>query len=580
MRPRSLLRLGLVAVCVVGFAPGLTGPAIRLDDAFYTSENAAIQSGVDGLAILWSSERAWTAQTLEFFPLRDTVYWIAFQFSGLEPLGFHLASLLFHIATSLLVLELARRCGMSPWAAAAGAYLFAVHPIHVESVTWIAGLKDPMYTCFMVGSLLAWARSREANSARAFVAALLLMVAALLCKSMAFITPLLMLSMDRLVGQPTPWRLAFRRALGPFLIAGLFVAQFVAIGRANDLVTRPHGGSWVGHVVLALWSQVKYLQQAVVPTSFRLVYCFEPASSLLDGRAILALFLLSGLAVAAVVWRGSPQRVLCLCWYFACLLPASNIVPFPAVMADRYLYAASIGSCLLIAQLLESAIPRLRTMAVVAVTGILLLVTALRAATWKDEELLFAEADEDPACMVDPDFTAAQVHLMRFQSSKDPATQLAALERTITSKGWTSERFSQYCEALVPGSTLSLAAGKVQQARAWAVYAARACPHLPDSWNVLMAATVHVNLDAAAVAARRASQLHPSPRMRLLKLLTTLELGPDEKILAQVQPTLEESPQTACAALFAWAAGAPRSLLERLSASLRQCDELSRRQAP
>ncbi len=141
------------------YATSLAVPFIEWDDPLYVTRNPRIQGpGFDGLATVWSPEAAWTGRFIEYFPIRDTAYWLNYQLSGLNPLPYHLTSIAFHVASTLLLFALARQLRFSREVSFWGALLFGLHPIHVESVAWVSGLKDPMFTAFAFLSLLFYGR--------------------------------------------------------------------------------------------------------------------------------------------------------------------------------------------------------------------------------------------------------------------------------------------------------------------------------------------------------------------------------------------------------------------------------------
>ena len=162
--PRRLWQVDalLLLVCVVAFGPGMPAGLNRYDDSLYIFRNTELlgRPGWMGLQAVWDSTRAWDGRFVEFFPLRDTVYWLLYQRWETWGLPYHLASLFFHLVASMLAVRLGLAVGLSRWASAAAALLFAVHPIHIESVEWASGLKDPMYTAFLFQSLLLYARNR------------------------------------------------------------------------------------------------------------------------------------------------------------------------------------------------------------------------------------------------------------------------------------------------------------------------------------------------------------------------------------------------------------------------------------
>lgn len=567
LRPWQLDAL-LVLACVVAFGPGMPAGLIRYDDSLYIFRNTELlgRPGWAGLAAVWDSTRAWNGRFVEFFPLRDTVYWLLFQRWETWGLPYHLASLFFHVVASLLALRLALALGLSRWAAAAAALLFAVHPIHVESVEWASGLKDPMYTAGLFGSLLAYARYRERPRPALMASSLLLFVAALLMKSMALSTPLLLLAMERLVGSPSPWGTIARRLWGFAVLAAGFLAQFILIGEANAVVLGPHGGTWASHAVLTAWAQVKYLEQALVPSTFRLIYCFEPPTGLFDPRLLLAAVALIAVVALLLRWRKSPLLRFGLLWYFACLLPVSNLVPFPAVMADRYLYAAVFGVCVVVALQLEK-LARLRTPLLGALALTLMLTCAARSALWLDEESLWAESDEDPACLVDTGWPAVDAHLLRFRAASDRRVALAALERALVTPGMVQS--SHRCEALQNGALLTAELGDAARGEPWAQQAAQRCPAEAASWTALATALAHAKPALALDAAERAWRLESTAATQVLRGLLRLEAGREDG-LPLVLEAVQHEPGEACPLLRRWSTEAP-ALTPRLNEAMASC---------
>ncbi|MEW5740127.1 MAG: glycosyltransferase family 39 protein, partial [Myxococcota bacterium] len=298
----ALRAIGLGALAVVAFVPGLTSPFILLDDPLYVLKNERLHAtGWAGFANLWSSADAYRGAFIEFFPLRDSLYWVLFHAFGPVSFPFHLTSLAFHVCATVLVWRLARRLVVDEAVAFLAAALFAVHPIHVESVTWVAGLKDPLHVSLMLAACLTFLGWREESRPWRYGASLVFLVLALLAKSMAVVTPVLLLALDRLHGPPRPWKESLRAVAAPAAVAGLFFIQFLLIARAAGVVMPPHGGSWLSHATLAVWAQVLYLGQMLAPVSSRLIYCFTPATGFLDVRLWAGLALVAGGLVAW--WR-------------------------------------------------------------------------------------------------------------------------------------------------------------------------------------------------------------------------------------------------------------------------------------
>ena len=161
---------------------------------------------------------------------------------GERPTPFHLIDLSFHLATCLLVVALGERLKLSTSASWTAAVVFAVHPGHLESVAWIAALKDPMYTSFLLAAVLCYARSIDRQRRFASPATIAFLTMSLLCKSMGFIAPVLFLLVERLASTPSPRRVIAWRLLGPSIVCVGFLLHFPWVAHANGVIIPPPRG--------------------------------------------------------------------------------------------------------------------------------------------------------------------------------------------------------------------------------------------------------------------------------------------------------------------------------------------------
>ena len=182
----------------------------------------------------------------------------------LNPMVFHLASVLLHAASALLVLRILRRLKFDALASVFGAMLFAAHPLQVETVAWASGAKDLLATMFSLVVIWQYACFRESNAKAKvhYAIALLAMLLAMLAKPSAMVTPVILLILDRLVfGQS--WKEAIR-SLWPFVVIALPLMVIARVVQTSDAV--PNLPIWTRPLIsgdaLAL-----YLKKRRVPLS-------------------------------------------------------------------------------------------------------------------------------------------------------------------------------------------------------------------------------------------------------------------------------------------------------------------------
>lgn len=570
----------LVALTTLAYLPSLTSPFTHYDDPLYVWNNVdrLSPSGWKGLALQFDSSRSWSGNFVEFFPLRDSVYWALYQGFELNPLPYHLTSLVFHLLSSLLIWLLFSQLGFSTRTAWLGALLFALHPVHIESVVWIAGLKDPMALTFMLTALCAYASYREKPAPWKYALMLFGMSCAFLVKSIAVATPVLMLSMELFIGARVKWPLIAARLTGPFIVAGIFFAMILGIGRANHVMVGPHGGSWMSHTVLVAWAQVKYLKQALLPTSYRLIYCFEPPTGWLDWRLWVGVALFAAVVALAFRWRRQPLRLFLMAFYVVAILPVSNLVPFPAIMADRYLYAPTIGTCGLLALLAGGLRQRTFVVVTAAVAVLLTVSTATRAWVWQDEESLWEEPDRDPACVVDSSFPAAQSHILRYYTTKDRTEGLLALERAMVTPGFKGVTPTMVCTTVISAASEAHELGAEARAVSFAKFATTMCPEYAAAWNAAMVVSLHKRPVLAAGAATKAWRLEKTPETEVLMWLTRLELD-DPRAVAEVLRLSQLNDRFVCEKIAQFSSDAPQ-LAPRLGEANFHCASVLRDDLP
>jgi Flp pilus assembly protein TadD len=335
-----LLVLGLVVVTAIAFAPVTGHPFVRLDDYGYVVDNARVLEGPTAGNLAW----AWTAfEMANWHPLTWWSHMLDARIHGTDAGGHHLTNLVLHALNAVLLFAILFRLTAARWRSVVVAALFAVHPLHVETVAWVAERKDVLSTLFgllAVGAYAAWVRGAGAWR---YALALLLFAASLASKPMLVTLPMILLLLDYGVFKRIPS--ALRRALVekiPFLaLSGVSVGLTLAAqrGAMADVAVIP----WslrLGNAAISYW---RYIAKMLWPADLSIFYTYPSLGGWPFVQVACAVIGL--VAVSVLVWRsGRRWAVTGWLFYLGTLVPVIGLVQVGRQsMADRYTYVPLIG---------------------------------------------------------------------------------------------------------------------------------------------------------------------------------------------------------------------------------------------
>jgi tetratricopeptide (TPR) repeat protein len=393
------------------FQLGLT----NYDDDHYVGQNLRVQSGLTWDGIKWAFT---TAEFTYWHPLAYVSHMLDCELFGMKIGGHHFINLLIHVVNSCLLFALFWRMTKDFWPAAFLAALFALHPLRVESVVWIAERKDVLSTFFYLLSILAYIRYTEQPSRRWYAFALVAFAAALATKPMIVSLPCALLLLDfwplRRLALPNWRRLADRsfwvepasQSLRqillekvPFVVmAGLATAAGVIIVR----ITGMHGGSELFPIPLRLAntpiSFARYLGKMLWPDNLAVLYPMPSHWPLWQVLAsILLLILLSWVIVKQADRK--PYLLFGWLWFLVTLLPVIGVITFSwHSIADRYTYIPSVGVFAMVIWLIKELSPAGRAARPALASGAALILAACVGKTWtqiphwRDTKTLFTQA--------------------------------------------------------------------------------------------------------------------------------------------------------------------------------------------
>lgn len=418
-------------------------PAIRLgfvwDDVVITTLPAVREWS--GIWDLWfapgSAYRHGLIGEDHYWPLLYTTFWIEHKLWGFTPAGFHAVNILLHFAnTALLWRLLARLRVPGAWWAAA---LFATHPLHVESVTWVIARKDLLATLFYFAAFLSWLRSMATSRPSRYAAPLALFAAALLCKTMAVTLPaalLLWCWWER--GRVTLEDLA--RMLPFLIVAFILTVVDLNIYQKGNL---SFDYSPVERTLIAARALWFYAGKLLWPTDLALFY---PQWDVNPANPVAWVAVVAAAGVATMLWlardRVGRGPLACVLFFAVTLSPVLGFVDFGymniAFAADRYQYLAGAGLLTLAAGAAArgaSACPRAaRSIAAAGGITLALLVSATwhQSAAWKDDLTLFSHA----AATNSESWTAHRYAGMESFKQKFDARAETHLRRSLELRTW------------------------------------------------------------------------------------------------------------------------------------------------
>ncbi len=416
---RVLAALGLFAVTLWTFFPAIENGFVGYDDPELVTENGHVQAGLTWDNVKWAF---YAPAAANWHPLTLLSHMLDCQWFGVAPWGHHLMSVLGHALSAVLLFLALERMTRATGRSLAVALLFALHPLRVESVVWVAERKDILSTLFGMLALYAYAGyaaragGKDAKAKWFYGLTLGAFVAALLSKPMLVTLPFALLLLDywplrrfqsfalthvpKTANAPLPPALSLGRLLLeklPFLVITLAfcVLTYAVHSRAGDILTNL---SLVSRLENALVSYGRYLGKLFFPAGlspfYPLVQPLPPA--MVWGAGLLVAIIT---AAALVVWRTRPFFVVGWFWYLGTLVPVIGLVQQGVEsMADRYTYIPCIGLLLALVWGLHEALRPLRPRVAIEAVLVLLaglsciVITRQQIARWRDTETLFRHA--------------------------------------------------------------------------------------------------------------------------------------------------------------------------------------------
>jgi len=417
----SLLVYGFLVVATLAvYWPVLNHEFVNYDDDKYVTDNPNVRCGLTRESVVW----AFTKPHFHMWhPLTSLSHLLDYQLFGLNSTGHHLTNLLLHIASTLLLFGILKRMTAAFWPCIFVALAFAVHPLNVESVAWVAERKNVLSGLFWMLTIAVYIRYAERPGLVRFLLLVLVFALATLTKPMVVTLPFALLLLDywplgrlqwpRRVEQEDSsephgeqagslgisiWRLLLEKTPLFLLTVGLSAVTYIVQQKGGVM-------SDLGNVPLkyraanALVSYITYIRKMVWPARLAVFYP-HPFDKLAMWQVVGSALLLLGISVC-VIWIARSRKYLTVgwLWYFGTLVPVIGLVQVGAqAMADRYSYIPFIGLFVMIAWGLPDLLAKwqyrkiILTLLSLVVVLSLSICTRLQLRHWRNNYTLFEHA--------------------------------------------------------------------------------------------------------------------------------------------------------------------------------------------
>lgn len=399
------LVLAIVVLTLVCYWQVTSHGFLTYDDNLYVTENPLVREGVTLPGLL----RAFSVtDASNWHPFTWWSHMLDVELFGMNAGAHHAVNLLLHLASTVLLYLFFHRATRTVWRSAFVAGVFALHPMHVQSVAWIAERKDVLSTFFWAIALLAYLRSPKGPRISLWVIAPYAI--ALLCKPMVITFPFLLLLLDRWpLARTEPLSVLIRQKIPLFVLSlGSAVVTFLVQSSTGAVLEIPLALR-LGNAVVAY---AQYLRMAIWPSGLA---AFYPHPRQIDPieLAVAAAVLLLITILAIRQWNARPWLATGWFWYLGTLVPVIGLVQVGGqAMADRYTYVPFVGISILVAWGLRDTVRRLAArrrfdrqedamgdaarFASIAILTCAVLLLAMRtrveASYWRDDRTLFERA--------------------------------------------------------------------------------------------------------------------------------------------------------------------------------------------
>jgi tetratricopeptide (TPR) repeat protein len=408
----ALVCAALALVTALAYWPVATCDFVNFDDSAYIVGNFHITHGISLQALRWCFQAGYVSN---WHPLTWMSHLVDCQLYGLRPAGHHLTNLFLHVANSALLFLVLKSLTRTFWRSAMVAALFALHPMHVESVAWVSERKDVLSGLFWILAMGAYSKYAARGGAGRYALVLGLFALGLMAKPMLVTFPFVLLLLDWWPlgrfkagrgGRTVDATAANEKSLGFLVVEKI---PFFALSVASSIITlvaQARGQAVVSlanaplkiRLASAAVSYARYIDKLIWPTKLTAIHPFETAFS--TGELAFSAVIIVGMTAAAIsAFRTRRWLGVGWFWFLGTLVPVIGLVQVGGQSwADRYTYLPSIGFFIMLCWGLEEFTRHLQSQRAAMAAGAAVVLAACAVLTfqqigyWKNGGTLFLRA--------------------------------------------------------------------------------------------------------------------------------------------------------------------------------------------
>jgi tetratricopeptide (TPR) repeat protein len=466
----------LAATTSIVYLPVYKYDFLNYDDNEYVTKNTHVTSGLTPENIFWAFSSVHSAN---WHPITWISHMVDCELFGLDAGRHHLTNLILHIVNTLLLFAVFTQMTKRLWSSAFVAAVFALHPLHTESVAWIAERKDVLCTLFGLLTVAAYLRYVKKHDTVSYLLMLLAFTLGLMAKPMLVTLPFVLLLLDY-------WPLerfkekedinSNQPIINPNRQLVLEKLPLFILSATSSIITYSVQQSWGAvkqtyplgqRIANAAVSYIAYIGKTLWPRKLAIFYP-HPEDSLALWKVAVAASLLIGISVLVIIIRKKHRYLPAgWLWFVITLVPVTGLVQVgDQAMADRYMYIPLIGLSIMIVWGFGELTQKMKyrqivsTAAIITVPGLLSVQTHIQQSYWKDNETVFKHALE-----VTKDNYAAYYELARvFYRQGDIEKALQYYNETLRIKPDTTEVYENIAAVLVNENRLDEAAENYKKA--------------------------------------------------------------------------------------------------------------------